>query len=567
MATPTTGRVRRGATGAGADVGRRPNRFQLSLLTPMLARAARDVVAQLDQPVVLLSRDDVVRFANASFLATLAIEDPVEGRSLFEIAGGAFDTAALHGRLASVRSGGRVHGWRFERSFPTVGSKVLSVDLVAIRGGFFETGLTVLAMRDETARAVLESDIARRTHDETELATRLSRLRAGETTAATAERIIDEMGKVQGYDYLAVGSFGAGHQCVPLALRVPPTAPLATGRPLPEARSRYLRERALAGPWIESWQARPEDGSYGGQMLASGLRAAAYAPIHGPTSLVGLLMMGTSTAASAEQIGDQFPALLSFAAIAGALLGPALERHNEQVEARSAIEVIIAEGAFEPVFQPVVELATERVVGYEALTRFVDGARPAERFAEAWMLGVGRDLELACTRRSVDAAGALPRDTWIGLNASPALLDGPELAAILAAMRRDVLIEITEHAAVPDYAALHEAIAAFGSLVRVAVDDAGAGYSGFQRILELRPDLIKLDIAVVRGVDGDPARQALVAGMVHFARQTDSQLLAEGIETRAESEALLELGVELGQGFLFGRPESVRSTIGLVTMS
>jgi EAL domain-containing protein (putative c-di-GMP-specific phosphodiesterase class I) len=520
------------------------------------------VVSQLDQPVLLLSRDDVVRFANSSFMATLAVEGPIEGRSLFEIAGGAFDTPALRGQLAHVRNGGRVHGWQLERSFPTIGSKVLSIDLVAIRGAFFETGLTVLAMRDETARVVLESDIARRAHDEAELATRLSRLRAGETPAATAKRIIDEMGRVPGYDFFVLGSFGAGHRFVPLALNVRPTAPLAAGRPIPEARSLHLRERALTGPWVESRQARPEDDSDGAEMIASGLRAAAYAPIHGPTSLVGLLIMGTSSAAAAERIGDQFPALLSFAAIAGALLGPAQERHNQQVAARTQIEAIIADQAFEPVFQPVVELATGRIVGYEALTRFADGQSPAERFAEASILGIGRELELACTRRSLAAAGALPGDAWIGVNASPALLlESPELAAILAASRRDVHIEITEHAAVSDYAALQRAIGALGDRVRVAVDDAGAGYSGLQRILELRADLIKLDIALVRGIDGDPARQALVAGMVHFARRTGSRLLGEGVESKAEAETLLELGVELGQGFLFGRPERVDSSI------
>ena len=91
--------------------------------------------------------------------------------------------------------------------------------------------------------------------------------------------------------------------------------------------------------------------------------------------------------------------------------------------------------------------------------------------------------------------------------------------------------------------------------MRVAVDDAGAGYSGLQRIIELAPDLIKLDITLVRGIEGDPGRQALVAGMVHFARQTGSTLLAEGIETPAEAKLLRELGVDFGQGYLFGRPE------------
>jgi EAL domain-containing protein (putative c-di-GMP-specific phosphodiesterase class I) len=290
-------------------------------------------------------------------------------------------------------------------------------------------------------------------------------------------------------------------------------------------------------------------------MSSTGLRSIAYAPIHGPTSLVGLMMMGTTSAGVAESIGDQFPALLSFAAIAGALLGPAQERNNEEAAKRAEIESIISKAAFQPVFQPVVEIATGHIVGYEALTRFTDGVAPIERFAEASLLGVGRELELACARRSLEAAAELPEGAWIGVNTSPEiLLFGRELAAILGSTPRDVVLEITEHAAVPDYAALHEAIADLGRGVRVAVDDAGAGYAGLQRILELRADLIKLDIVLVRGIESDPARQALVAGMVHFARQTDARLLAEGIESDDEAKTLLDLGVELGQGFLFGHP-------------
>jgi EAL domain-containing protein (putative c-di-GMP-specific phosphodiesterase class I) len=555
MAIPTTSRGRGvRAVGAGEGVGR-PNRFQLSLLTPMLARATRDVVSQLDQPCLLLSSDDVVRYANGSFLDTLAIDERVDGRSFFEIASGAFDTPAVRERLTHVRQGGRVHGWQLERAFPTVGSKILSIDLVAIRGGFFETGLTVLAMRDETERAILESSIARKDHDQADLATRLSRLRAAETPSATAWRIINELARVSGLDFIALGSFGAGDRFVPMAVQVPPTAPFAVGRAIPDDASRYLHERAQTGPWIETWHARSEDGSYGAQMMATGISAAAYAPIHGPTSLVGLLILGTTSPAGAELLNGQFPALLSFAAIAGALLGPVQERHNKRAVARNEIESIIEDQAFEPVFQPVVELGSGRIVGYEALTRFADRCEPAERFAEASRLGIGTDLELACARRAIEAASALPEGAWISINASPAmLLDTPELAGILAASHRDVVLEITERAAVDDYVALHRAIAALGPGVRVAVDDAGAGYAGLQRILELRADLVKLDLVLVRGVDSDPARQALVAGMTHFARRTNARLLAEGVESQAEADALLDLGVELGQGFLFGRP-------------
>jgi EAL domain-containing protein (putative c-di-GMP-specific phosphodiesterase class I) len=564
MAIPAASRDgRTGVAGEKAPVAARPNRFQVSLLAPILARATRDVVGQLDQPCALLSDDDVVRYANPSFQRTFDIEGRIDGRSLFEIAGGAFDTPAFRDRLTHTREGGRVHGWPLERSFPTVGRKILSVDLISIRGGFFETGLTVLAIRDETTRVKLEGDIARKTHDQADLAARLTRLRAAETPAVTAKRIIDEMASTAGFDFLVLACFGAGQRFSPLALRVPPTAPIAAGRPIPDARARYLRERALAGPWIETWKMRPDDDHVGDEMLATGVRAAAYAPIHGPTSLVGLLIMGTSSASVADRIGDQFPTLLSFAAIAGALLGPAQERQNQQAAARIEIESIIAEEAFEPVFQPVVELAGGRIVGYEALTRFSDGRSPADRFAEASMLGVGPELERACMRRSLDAARLLPEFTWIGLNISPDLLiDTAQTAAMLAVATRDVILEITEHAAVADYEVLHRAIAALGHGVRIAVDDAGAGYAGLQRILSLRADFVKLDIALVRGVDSDPARQALVAGMVHFARRTHSRLLAEGIETRAEADALLDLGVELGQGFLFGRPEPVGHLIG-----
>ena len=553
MAHPaTTVARRRGVRAPAPDIARRS---PLALLSPLLVRASRDVVAQLDQPVAVLSRGDTIRFANDSFVATFALGVPAEGRSLFEIADGAFDAPELRGHLGHVRDGGRVHGWRFEAWFPAVGRKVLSIDLVALRGSFFDTGLTLISVRDETARAALETDVARKAKDEADLATRLSRLRAGDTAGATAARIVEQVRGTGDFDYITVATFGIGDQLVPLALTVPPGAPLTAGRPLPDARARYLRERALAGPWLETWQTRPDDGEYGRQLAATGLRAAAYAPIHGPTSLIGLLMVGTSSAATAERMGDQLPALLSFAAIAGALLGPAQERHNQEEAAWSEIASIIEHRRFESVFQPVVDLATRQTVGYEALTRFTDGRSPAERFAEAARLGLDGELELACLRASVAAASMLPPGAWLGLNVSPALvIASEELPALVADAGRPVLLEITEHAPVDDYEALHRAIARLGPDVRVAVDDAGAGYSGLQRIIGLAPDLIKLDITLVRGIEADRARQALVAGMVHFAKQTGSTLLAEGIETPAEAELLRELGIGLGQGYLFGPP-------------
>jgi len=89
---------------------------------------------------------------------------------------------------------------------------------------------------------------------------------------------------------------------------------------------------------------------------------------------------------------------------------------------------------------------------------------------------------------------------------------------------------------------------------RLAVDDAGAGYAGLRHILELKPQFVKLDLSLVRHVDTDAARQAMVAGMAHFARNAGCELIAEGIETEDELNELVRLGVSLGQGYLFGKP-------------
>jgi EAL domain-containing protein (putative c-di-GMP-specific phosphodiesterase class I) len=90
--------------------------------------------------------------------------------------------------------------------------------------------------------------------------------------------------------------------------------------------------------------------------------------------------------------------------------------------------------------------------------------------------------------------------------------------------------------------------------VRLAVDDAGSGYAGLQHLLEIQPDIMKLDIALVRSVDVDPGRRALIASMITFAHKTGCTVLAEGIETQAELDTLRALGVTLGQGYLLGRP-------------
>ncbi len=148
---------------------------------------------------------------------------------------------------------------------------------------------------------------------------------------------------------------------------------------------------------------------------------------------------------------------------------------------------------------------------------------------------------------------------WLSLNFSPAaLLDG-NAAKVVNGAERHLVLEITEYAQIKNYAPIRRAVQNLSNC-RLAVDDAGAGYTSLNHILELRPDFVKLDISLVRDVDTNPARQAMVAGMCHFAAQSGTTLIAEGIETESEAETLRHLGVPLGegqmlaQGYLFGRP-------------
>jgi transposase InsO family protein len=128
------------------------------------------------------------------------------------------------------------------------------------------------------------------------------------------------------------------------------------------------------------------------------------------------------------------------------------------------------------------------------------------------------------------------------------------LEAILAG---PTVLEVTEHEIIDDYGAVRDAIRSLGPDIRLAVDDAGAGVANFGHIIDLRPDFVKLDISLVRRVDADLGRQAMVVGMRYFSRSAGCRLIAEGVETAEEALTLTSLGVEFGQGYFFGHPESV----------
>jgi EAL domain-containing protein (putative c-di-GMP-specific phosphodiesterase class I) len=378
----------------------------------------------------------------------------------------------------------------------------------------------------------------------------LARLEQADTLEATADRICVEALRLDAICSAAVYAFGPSGTVVPLAVRGGCAPDEAVGQPVPPRRAAHIRTCAGEGTWVDT----PDDVSaVGGPVLAE-----AFAPMRWDDRVIGVVAVGTARRDDAPRLKDRLSTLSEFGVVSAALMGPALVEEWRVADIRALLTQVIDGHAYRPVFQPVVMLKSREIVGYEALTRFADGTRPDKRFLEAHTAGMSVRLEMACVADQLEAAAWLPQGTWVSLNVSPALASAVvPLVASLERADRDVVIEITEHVEVGDYRKLVSALELIRGRARLAVDDAGAGYAGLRHILELRPHFVKLDVSLVRNVDTDPARQAMVAGMAHFARNSGCELIAEGIETDGEAAELIRLGIGLGQGYLFGRPEAV----------
>jgi EAL domain-containing protein (putative c-di-GMP-specific phosphodiesterase class I) len=332
---------------------------------------------------------------------------------------------------------------------------------------------------------------------------------------------------------------------------------LASGLTVPEERNAYFRSQAQNGPWISGWTVRDDDAGYSKGVAAAGIKAAVYVPLVHEGRVIGIVGAGlTDRGDDRSAMAEYIPTLVQFADAAAVALGPALEQRDRDSWAHRLIDEILELRAYWPVFQAVRRLADGRLVGYEALTRFEATWTPSQVFAHARAADRLRELEVATLGAAAEASPALPADVWLSVNCSPDLLvDTDALAAVLAPVHRDIVLELSEQDAISDYSPIAEAVARLGPRFRLAVDDAGAGFSSLRHILEVRPQLVKLDLGLVQGVATDLTRTALIAGFVRFAADAHFELIAEGIETEADYVALRHLGVELGQGYLLGRPE------------
>lgn len=210
--------------------------------------------------------------------------------------------------------------------------------------------------------------------------------------------------------------------------------------------------------------------------------------------------------------------------------------------------------------QPIVALdkPLRTPTGYEALARFetVPYEPPTVWFERASHAGLQEELELSCVRAALAYLPALPASSYLAVNVSPGTLVSTAFARIVDNVPAErLVVEVTEHEIVREYDMLADAIGGLRQRgVRLAVDDAGAGFASFRHVLELSPEVIKLDTHLIRGIHADHNREALVRSLVSFAADVGATLVAEGIEAQDDLLTLRRARVPLGQGYLFAHP-------------
>lgn len=312
-----------------------------------------------------------------------------------------------------------------------------------------------------------------------------------------------------------------------------------------------LALRGEAGPWIE----HPSQWGGGSSTPAW----VVCCPLRRRQVTVGVLAIEGAGGLQEEMMA----AGMDYAPTVALLLGPALTESRRTRESRELVERTLATGAFEPLFQPIVQITSGEVLGYEALTRLTSGEPIIQLLTEANEAGIRAQCEIDLLAAALHDAQDLP-EAWVSVNLSPSVVveRADQLASMIRSSGCRVVVELTENERIEDYVSVREALSRLGEQVRISVDDTGSGYASLRHVIDLHPHFLKLDRSWISGLDRDQTRQALVAGMVAFCRHTDTEMIAEGVETESELATLRELDVRLAQGYLLGRPEPVSEAGG-----
>lgn len=511
---------------------------------------------EVTHPVLVVDDDPAVRFLLSATLrdAGLQVEEAATGAEALDLARRRpYAVVLLDNRMPGM-SGlavlARLRAEETTRTLPVlivtaedeVGARVNGLQQGAddyVIKPFHPAELVARVRAQLRGRAAWADQLERRLAERSAIAAALCRMHPETTAKATADVLCAEIRELRDLAGVVLVTFAGGGPALPLAAQGTMPPGLLAGVPLAPEQAAALRAGAGRGPWME---AGPPEVAW-----------APFGPVHEPWGLLGLVTDATP-APVAGDASQLLAAAIDFATVTGGLVTPALLEGTAS-DARARLSEILRSRAFAPVFQPIVSLADTTVIGFEALTRFTDGTAPQARFAEAAALDQGLDLEVSTLAAALRAASGLPPGCWVSVNVSPALiLEGQALRRLVETSPAQLVLELTEHDRVDDYGELTAALDELRPLSRLSVDDAGSGFASLRHVVTLEPDFVKLDQSWVTGIHDDPSRQALVAGLSHFASRTGSVLIAEGIETDPERGMLAELNVDLGQGFLFGMP-------------
>lgn len=267
--------------------------------------------------------------------------------------------------------------------------------------------------------------------------------------------------------------------------------------------------------------------------------------------------IATTRGQLASQVtSDACPFALARSAFITKVLQPETQR---RASTRRRIEKVMRTGALTMVAQPIMSLdATRQIVEVEALARFntTPSRAPDYWFHEASSVGLGVALELFAIRRGLELLAQLPKSISLAINAGPETFVSDELGEILGTVDSTrVIVELTEHTDIVDSPQLQGACRNLRDLgCRIAIDDTGTGFASLAVVLQVAPDIIKIDRELTRGIDTHPMRRALASALVTFGNEIGAEVVAEGIETIEQLNTLVDVGVRYGQGFYLARP-------------
>jgi EAL domain-containing protein (putative c-di-GMP-specific phosphodiesterase class I) len=243
----------------------------------------------------------------------------------------------------------------------------------------------------------------------------------------------------------------------------------------------------------------------------------------------------------------------------------------ESRQRRKSLFELVIEGRIRSVYEPIVDVETRTVFGYEALARGPEGTElhsPARLFAMATEQDLLFQLDCLCRESGLDGARDLPGDAKLFLNVRPTTIHDPNfradvLESTLAHCQlcpSDVVFEISEQESIDNFVIFREVRDYYRKLgFQIALDDTGAGYSSLEAVVELAPEFIKVDRAFVAGIDEDPGRQEVLRALQLVAEGIGARIIGEGLDTLEELETLGRLGIPFGQGWLFGKPHPLRT--------